>query len=135
MSAWGRTGRVEVEGMSRYVLVDHKIVGYATNNYAETFVYNGDRPWAKAPSLDAAVLWVLRRVDPALWRQERGAWLVRKARPGDVMDVWGEAVEPDRERFPWAVVDPDGFVYDCWDTLPKAHRDASMAAAEKAVAP
>ena len=77
MSDWGKTGRVTLDGeVLPWVLVDGESVGWV---YTPDDDYSGWGPRTKdgyfdehLPTLDAAVLWVLRRVDPALWRQERG---------------------------------------------------------------
>ena len=103
MSAWGKSGRVTLDSRDAElpgVRIDGKRVGWLYSPDqghprwgARTF---DDAPagfeWIDGafPSLDAAVLWVLRRVDPALWRQERGeVWTVRKlGRRGVVIEPW-----------------------------------------------
>lgn len=84
MSAWGRTGRVTLDGeVLPWVRVDEVPVGWV---YTPDEDYAGWGPrtlrayYAEhLPSLDAAVMWVLRRVDPGLWREERGeVWRVER---------------------------------------------------------
>lgn len=115
MSAWGRTGRVTLAGeVLPWVRVDEVPVGWV---YTPDEDYAGWGPRTLCayyaehlPSLDAAVLWVLRRVDPGLWREERGevvavrragafsatpwAWAVVHGEHGPVAfrSTWGEAM-------------------------------------------
>ena len=106
---WGRTGRVTVSAEYAYGDVTRDIVvdgaprgrtlsprpepdrfgGWGAINY-DPYGYQDD-----LPSLDAAVMWVLRRAAPDVWRAERGpVCLVR----------W----RPEAKPYPWHLFLPGG---------------------------
>lgn len=135
-TAWGRTGRVTLTSADADVLIDGNPVGWVGARSAGWLASTGfgmaNGP--HLPSRDAAVMWVLRRVDPKLWREERGAWLVRKRRPGEgVQRGWidGEA-HGYNDFWPWLVVDPSGVSVDATSDIPRAHYYANLYASETA---
>lgn len=86
VSAWGRTGRVTLNGPPGFatnrrgqvsdVLVDGAEVGWvgAPNDVFEWWAVPTypSRCNLDLPTLDHAVMWVLRRARPDVWRAERG---------------------------------------------------------------
>ena len=107
MSAWGKTGRVVLgAGSDPDVLVGGVVVGWVGER-REGWIASAT-PHAPAfgwhiPSRDAAIMWVLRRAAPDVWREERGA-------------VWRVASGCIRFgscqcRYHWHIYRPDGSKY------------------------
>lgn len=69
MTAWGRTGRVTLDGGD--VEVDDVWIGYAKPGYAEAYSLKRGKTWttSTALTLDAAVMWVLQHASP--WSDDR----------------------------------------------------------------
>ena len=97
MSAWGRSGRVEIVEQGDELLVmldDHRagevlcITGGPSSGKWFGSIGSTSTPpkpfgWSPdLPSRDAAIRWVLRRVAAKVWVQERGpVWAVRTRGP------------------------------------------------------
>lgn len=85
-TAWGKTGRVTLDAAGYThvlrVMVDGKKVGAIVGHSGSSSAWDCEIPglngpgWAwwwdgVAPNRDAAIMWVLRRAAPKVWREER----------------------------------------------------------------
>ena len=141
MTAWGWTGRVTLgrkrsddfsdDEMTSRVKVDSLIAGRV--------LYPRDSAWPgygaicalgprsgryvdHLPSLDAAVMWVLRRAAPDVWRAERGpVWRVKPMWHGAAFDGLPDATcRPKAPATGWLAEGPergdDWAIRDDWRT-------------------
>lgn len=137
MTAWGKTGRIV---LAQYVDTDGETWPdydvYADGEGVGRVQQLLHRGWAAEvgallgpttlPSLDAAVMWVLRRAAPAVWREERGP--VARVEPMWPLDAFRGLLGLARPRCAatrWAASTPGGHAVETFQSWADAMKAAT----------
>ena len=137
MSAWGKTGRVV---LAQYTDTDGETwpdfdVYADGEGVGRAYRHTRNSRWATStgpnlgpllPSLDAAVMWVLRRAAPDVWREERGPVVrVEPMWPLAAFSGLTGLARPRRAATRWVVDAPDGRPAETFQSWPDAMKAAT----------